>query len=62
MGESESVGATGSQTAAVSATRRSFLLLGLILLAGCAKQTTRVMLPNPPWPALDLPPLVQPSA
>ncbi len=62
MGESQSVGATISQRAAVSATRRGFLLLGLGLLAGCAKQTTRVMLPNPPWPALDLPPLVKPEA
>ncbi len=61
MGEFESVGATSSQTAAVSATRRGFLLLGLGLLVGCAKQTTRVLLPNPPWPALDLPPLVEPE-
>ena len=57
MGESQSVGPTSSQTAAVSATRRGFLLLGLGLLAGCAKKTTHVMLPNPPWPALDPPPL-----
>ncbi len=62
MGEIESVGATSSQTAAVSATRRGFLLLGLGLLVGCAKKTTRVMLPNPPWPALDLPPLVEREA
>ena len=57
MGESQSVGPTSSQTAAVSATRRGFLLLGLGLLAGCAKKTTLLMLPNPPWPALDVPPL-----
>ncbi len=57
MGESQSVGPTSSQTAAVSATRRGFLLLGLGLLAGCAKKTTLVMLPGPPWPALELPPL-----
>ncbi len=57
MSESECVGPTSSLTAAVSATRRGFLLLGLVLLVGCAKKTTLVMLPNPPWPALDVPPL-----
>lgn len=59
MGESESVGPTSIQTAAVSATRRGFLLLGLGLLAGCAKKTTLVMLPDPPWPVLDVPPLYE---
>jgi hypothetical protein len=59
MGKPESVGATSSRTAAISATRRGFLLLGLGLLAGCAKKTTLVMLPDPPWPALDVPPLYE---
>ena len=57
MSESESVGAEHGLTVAGAATRRGFLLLGLGLLAGCAKQTTRAMLPNPPWPSLELPPL-----
>ncbi len=61
MGESEDVEATSRQRAAVSATRRGFLLLGLALLVGCAKKTTHVMLPNPPWPALDLSPLPEPE-
>lgn len=56
MSESESVGVEHG-TAAATATRRGFLLLALSLLAGCAKQTTRAMLPNPPWPSLDLPPM-----
>ena len=59
MSEPECVGPTSSLTAAVSATRRGFLLLGLVLLVGCAKKTTLVMLPNPPWPALDVPPLYE---
>ncbi len=57
MSESESVGAEHGSAVVAAATRRGFLLLALSLLAGCAKQTTRAMLPNPPWPSLDLPPM-----
>ena len=59
MNETEDIGAEHG-SAIAGATRRGFLLLGLSLLAGCAKKTTRAMLPNPPWPSLDTPALEKP--
>ena len=37
--------------AADAGSRRLFLLLGLSVLAGCAKQTVLSPMPSPPWPA-----------
>ena len=60
MSDTENIGVEHGPAAVAAATRRGFLLLGLGLLVGCAKQTTRgAMLPNPPWPSLDTPPLVK---
>ncbi len=41
---------TGDRGPDAGATRRVFLLLGLGLLAGCAKQATVGPMPAPPWP------------
>jgi hypothetical protein len=49
--EPESPGDSGGKDP--SASRRLFLLAGLGLLAGCAKQTVMTTLPDPPWPDDD---------
>jgi hypothetical protein len=55
--EGDSPGSPGGE--GPSASRRLFLLAGLGVLAGCAKQTAMTRLPDPPWPEDDVRPPVQ---